>query len=298
MPAFSVWLTAARPRTLPLAASATLCGGLLAAQQQHFRPEILVLSTATAVLLQLFSNLANDYGDFRHGADHPGRIGPLRVTAAGRITPSAMKRALVQTALCTVFSGSLLIMAAHPPFAVWWFALGAVSLSAAAAYTLGKRPYGYYGGGDAAVWIFFGGVGVCGSAMLHTGTFQAAFAAPACALGFACTMVLNLNNMRDAESDRTAGKYTIANRLGITRAKHYHTLLALGAGTCWWQWLATSFPRGAVPLMAVWLLWTAVHCVQVYRIGCLKAFNRLLPQWSMGLLLWVILLWAVFIQAA
>lgn len=293
MPAFSIWLQAARLRTLPLATASALCGSLLAAQQHTFHISVLLLSALTAVLLQLFSNLANDYGDSLHGADHSGRIGPQRVMAAGLVAPSAMKRVLIYTATAACLSGISLLWIAHPTNFWFWIILGILSLSAAFGYTLGKHPYGYYGGGDLAVLIFFGWIGVCGSAVLHADTFQAAFLIPATAHGIACTMVLNLNNMRDIESDRTAEKLTVAVQLGSRRAVHYHYFLAAATVVLWSIWLHSVYPRYAVLLSCAWWLWTTIHCIQVRRVRCLKNFNRLLPQWSIGILLWVILLWIV-----
>ena len=285
------WLAASRLRTLPLAAASILCGGYLALVQGNFRPGILLLCLATALALQIFSNLANDYGDAQNGADHNGRQGPARMVASGRLSAAAMRRALLIMALICCLLGILLLSTALSVSAIgwlFWLAVGAACILAAYRYTAGSQPYGYAGWGDAAVCLFFGWVGVLGSAYLQTGEFEAAALLPATALGLWCSMVLNLNNMRDIRSDLAAGKLTVAARLGLSLATHYHHFLALLAAALWTIWLIILPDNPVWPHFVLWLL-TGFHLFQVRQVNG-YAFDPLLPRWSLSVLLWSILL--------
>ena len=226
------WISAARPRTLPLALASIGMGAFLAASVQRFRWEVFLLSALTTVFLQILSNLANDYGDSVHGADHAGREGPARAVQSGAITPQTMRRAIAVFSALSLASGITLLGWALPrngtTFAVF-LGLGVLSILAAVTYTSGKRPYGYAGLGDLSVLLFFGLVGVMGSYYLHTLSLHWALLLPALSCGFFSTAVLNLNNIRDLKTDELAGKRSIPVRLGRRRAVTYHwTLLGLG----------------------------------------------------------------------
>jgi 1,4-dihydroxy-2-naphthoate octaprenyltransferase len=205
-------------------------GTALAVRHHAFSPPVFALTLATAVLLQVLSNLANDLGDFLKGADR-ARVGQIRTVQAGLISRSAMTISLLATTALVLISGSLLIWnalgqrlsAASLAYAL----LGLLATGAALAYTLGKKPFGYQGFGDAAVFIFFGFVGVCGSLYLQTHTLTRDSLLPAIAMGALATGVLNINNMRDLETDKNAGKKTLAVRLGMRKAKIYHHGLAV-----------------------------------------------------------------------
>lgn len=228
---FSVWLLAARLRTLPLACSSILLGAGLAANRDAFDGTIMVLSLLTAILLQILSNLANDYGDAVSGADNGDRIGPQRAVVSGLITQKQMRVAMALTALAAVASGLLLLGCA---FGGQWLqilafvVLGGAAIVAAVTYTVGKTPYGYRGFGDISVFLFFGLLGVLGSYYLFTKTLEWDLLLPATACGLLATAVLNINNVRDIESDAASGKITLAVRLGRNRAIAYHWVL-LGA---------------------------------------------------------------------
>ncbi len=227
------WISAARPRTLPLALASIGMGAFLAASVQQFRWEVFLLSALTTVFLQILSNLANDYGDSVHGADHAGREGPARAVQSGAITPRAMRWAITGFSVLSLVSGITLLWWALPrdgtTFAVF-LGLGVLSILAAITYTSGKRPYGYAGFGDVSVLLFFGLVGVMGSYYLHTLSLRGVHLLPALSCGFFSTAVLNLNNIRDLKTDELAGKRSIPVRLGRPRAVAYHWAL-LGAGT-------------------------------------------------------------------
>lgn len=222
------WISAFRLRTLPLALSCIGMGGFLAAAVGKFDGWIFFLCCLTTILLQILSNLANDYGDAMNGADHAERKGPSRAVQSGAITASAMKRSLFLFTVLSLLSGVTLLI-----FAFGWdwsallffFALGLLSIAAAVAYTVGRRPYGYAGLGDLSVLIFFGLVGVMGSLYLFTREFSLPELLPAFSCGFFSIAVLNINNIRDIESDRSAGKFSIPVRIGRKNAIRYHWIL-------------------------------------------------------------------------
>ncbi len=228
-----VWLTAARPRTLPLALASIVLGSLLAAADGAFSWPVALLATLTTVLLQVLSNLANDYGDFVHGADSLTREGPRRAVQSGHIPARTMRRAVGLFALLSLLAG-LALLGASPVSGRWltfglFVGLGLLAIAAAITYTAGKRPYGYAGLGDVSVLVFFGWVGVLGVYFLHTSTWRPALLLPATACGLLATAVLNVNNIRDLTSDRAAGKRSLPVRLGPRRARIYHLALLTGA---------------------------------------------------------------------
>ncbi|MDV3308020.1 MAG: 1,4-dihydroxy-2-naphthoate polyprenyltransferase [Cyclobacteriaceae bacterium] len=245
------WLRAFRLRTLPLALACIGMGAFLAAGAQAFRMDIFLLCIVTTVSLQILSNLANDYGDSVHGADNVHRKGPARAVQSGAISPAQMRKALfLFVGLCLASGIALLIVAFGRDWnaLLFFFLLGIASIFAAVAYTVGNRPYGYIGLGDVSVLIFFGLVGVLGSAYLFTKQVFWVDVLPALSCGFFSMAVLNINNIRDIESDRQAGKYSIPVRIGRKNAIHYHWFL-LAAGNLSalvytvvnyrspWQWL-------------------------------------------------------------
>jgi 1,4-dihydroxy-2-naphthoate octaprenyltransferase len=227
------WFSAARPRTLPLALASIFMGSFLAASVGQFDWLIFSLCWFTTIALQVLSNFANDYGDTQNGADLAGRVGPQRSVQSGAITPKQMLNGIyVLMVLCLVSGVSLLYFSfKDASMRVFWvfFGLGLLSMLAAYTYTAGKKPYGYAGLGDISVLIFFGLVGVLGSNYLFTKTFDWVNVFPALSCGIFATGVLNINNIRDIESDTRAGKKTIPARLGKQKAIVYHWVL-LGLG--------------------------------------------------------------------
>ena len=228
------WLESLRPKTLPLAFAAIIVGTTLAWQQGHFDPWVALLALITAGLLQILSNLANDYGDAVKGSDKPDRIGPLRGMQKGVITPQQMKRALIVTVALICLFGLALLCAAWQSVGdfIGFLVLGGLSIVAAITYTVGTRPYGYIGLGDISVLVFFGWLSVLGSWYLQAHNVEAAIFLPATACGLLATTVLNINNLRDIDSDRQNGKNTLAVRLGPVNARRYHACLLLGALLC------------------------------------------------------------------
>ncbi len=224
-----IWLEAFRLRTLPLALSSIFLGAMLAAAEGKFRLLTTVLAVLTTLFLQILSNLANDYGDHRHGLDSEGRRGPVRTLQSGALSPKEMRRAIVTFALLSLFSGVGLILSSTAGrlnvAALFFLLLGLGAIAAAIKYTVGKHPYGYQGLGDLFVLLFFGLAGVGGTYYLNAHTLPLRILLPATATGLLATGVLNLNNMRDAEDDSRKGKHTLAVILGKRGSRTYHAFL-------------------------------------------------------------------------
>ncbi|MFP1740395.1 1,4-dihydroxy-2-naphthoate polyprenyltransferase [Lonsdalea quercina] len=228
------WLDSLRPKTLPLAFASIVTGSAIAGWQSSFKPGVALLALLTAGLLQILSNLANDYGDAVKGSDTETRIGPLRGIQTGAISLTELRNALIITVLLTIVSGlSLVALACEKPVDIVVFlGLGLMAILAAITYTVGNRPYGYIGLGDISVLIFFGWLSVAGSYVLQTGHFDSIVMLPATACGLLATAVLNINNLRDIDNDRLSGKNTLAVRLGAQKARRYHMLLLMAAPLC------------------------------------------------------------------
>ncbi|HAS6349616.1 TPA: 1,4-dihydroxy-2-naphthoate polyprenyltransferase [Vibrio vulnificus] len=226
-----IWLDAARPKTLPLALVSILTGSVLAYSFGQFSPMVALLSFVTATLLQILSNLANDYGDAIKGTDNEQRLGPTRAMQSGAVSAKEMKRAIIFNIALTMIAGlSLVLYALNSPQSILAFiGLGVLAIFAAIAYTMGSKPYGYVGLGDLSVFIFFGLLGVSGTYFLHTGQLDGALFLPSLGCGMLAVAVLNINNMRDIENDAACGKRTVAVRLGQKKAKQYHFVLLAGA---------------------------------------------------------------------
>jgi 1,4-dihydroxy-2-naphthoate polyprenyltransferase len=224
------WLSAIRLRTLPLALSSIGMGGFLAAAAGKFNWTIFLLCCLTTIFLQILSNLANDYGDSVNGADHAGRKGPQRAVQSGAISMQQMKGAVILLSILSLASGVSLLWISlewNLNEFLFFLGLGVLCILAAIAYTVGKKPYGYAGLGDISVLIFFGLVGVLGSTYLMTKTFLWIDVLPALSCGLFSVAVLNINNVRDIESDKAAGKYSVPVRIGKQKAAVYHAYLLL-----------------------------------------------------------------------
>jgi 1,4-dihydroxy-2-naphthoate octaprenyltransferase len=201
---------AARPRTLPVAVGPVLVGTAVAAGQGEARGLPALAALAGALLLQVASNLANDLFDFEKGADADDRIGPPRASQLGWLSPRQMRAGIGAVLACAAAVGLYLVAVAGWPV----LAVGLVSMGAALAYTGGPWPYGYKGWGDPAVFLFFGVVAVMGTHFVQAGWISAAAALASLPVGAMATAILVVNNVRDIESDRRAGKRTLAVRLG------------------------------------------------------------------------------------
>lgn len=226
-----IWFDAARPKTLPLALVSIFTGSALAFSSGHFSLPIALLALLTATLLQILSNLANDYGDAVKGTDNEKRLGPIRAIQSGEVSLADMKRAIVINIALTIIAGLALVFYALDSLEsiLAFIGLGVLAMMAAIAYTVGNKPYGYVGLGDLSVFLFFGLLGVSGTYFLHTGHIEWSLFLPSLGCGLMAVAVLNVNNMRDIENDAECGKRTVPVRLGQQRAKTYHFLLLTGA---------------------------------------------------------------------
>ena len=206
---------AARPRTLPAAIAPVLVGTALAGSEGEFRPLAFAAALVASVFIQIGTNLSNDYSDARRGADTEERLGPVRVTAGGLVPP---RKVLVATwlafAIAVAAGGYLIVL-------VGWelLAIGAASILAGILYTGGPRPYGYEGLGELFVFLFFGVVAVTGSYYVQTEELSALALALSVPVGLLAAAILVVNNIRDVDTDRRAGKRTLAVRIGRERAR-------------------------------------------------------------------------------
>jgi len=226
----SPWIGALRPRTLPLALATIVLGTLLAADRGFFDATLLVLTALTATAYQILSNLSNDLGDGLRGADDRRAEGAeQRAVASGLITASSMRRAVgigtLVALLLTAATSWLGTRGLSPAFFILFMLLGLAAILSARGYTLGRFAYGYRGLGDLFVLFFFGPVGVAGSFFLQTQSWDWLMLLPGLSVGLFAAGVLNLNNMRDIETDRAAGKKTLAGQMGLAMAKFYQLLL-------------------------------------------------------------------------
>jgi 1,4-dihydroxy-2-naphthoate octaprenyltransferase len=208
----SVWIEAARPRTLPAAVAPVLVG---TAAAENVIPWRAGAAFVVALSLQVGVNYANDYFDGIRGVDAPGRVGPRRAVAAGIVAPERMRAAMVLAFAATGVVGLLLVLAVGPELLV----VGIASIAAALAYSGGPRPYASAGLGEVFVFVFFGLVATAGSAYVHDEVLSALAVCAAVPVGVFATAILVVNNLRDADSDRDAGKRTLAVRLGRPRTQ-------------------------------------------------------------------------------
>ncbi|MCF6168031.1 1,4-dihydroxy-2-naphthoate octaprenyltransferase [Lutibacter sp.] len=225
------YIGAARLRTLPLSISGIIVGSSIAASQGYFNWIIFTLALLTTVGFQIISNFANDYGDGVKGTDNNNRIGPKRAIQSGAITPKQMMKAIKFSIALTLIVAVLLIYFSFGKDDFLnlsiFFILGIASIAAAMKYTMGKKAYGYSGLGDLFVFLFFGLLSVCGSYYLYTKQLDLIIFLPAFSVGFLSIGVLNLNNMRDMESDIISGKNTLVVKIGSKLSKYYHYFLLL-----------------------------------------------------------------------
>lgn len=241
------WILAARPKTLPASLSPVVVGTALAFFDGHFRLLPAMAAAAGALLLQILSNFGNDYSDFFRGADTPDRLGPMRVTASGLITPAQLRVGIGVVIALAVLVGLYLVWVGGWPILL----VGVASILAALAYTGGPLPFGYYGLGDVFVFLFFGVVAVCGTYYVQALTLTPAVVVSSAAVGALVTAVLVVNNYRDVDTDRRAGKRTLAVRLGRPGVRiEYMALLMVAYLVPLALWLLFGF---SFWVLAAWL---------------------------------------------
>ena len=222
-----IWVMAARPRTLPAAIAPVLVGTAAAVYWAGKlpRPAAFAAALVGSIFIQIGTNLANDYSDAKRGADTADRLGPVRVTSAGLVTPQRVLNATWIAFGVAVACGIYLTTVAGVVILV----IGALSIAAGVLYTGGPRPYGYEGLGEVFVFLFFGLVAVNGSYYVQVEALDALPLGLSIAVGFLATAILVVNNVRDIETDRRAGKMTLAVRMGRHNAVVLYRCLVLGA---------------------------------------------------------------------
>ena len=287
-----LWIVASRPRTLPAAVAPVLVGTALAVSEDRFRALAFASALLGSVFIQIGTNLANDYSDARRGADAEDRLGPVRVTAGGLMPPRSVLIGTYVAFGVSVLCGAYLAFVAGPEM----LAVGAVSIAAGVLYTGGPRPYGYAGLGELFVFLFFGLVAVAGSYYVQAERLTGESLALAVPVGLLAAAVLVVNNVRDLDTDRRAGKRTLAVKLGRRNARglfvamvvvSYAVAVAIPAlgGLSWWVLLVL----GSLPL-APPLVRTVIEQSDGPALnGALGATGRLLGVYSSLLALGVLL---------
>lgn len=259
----------------------------------QFNWAVFGLCLLTTLLLQILSNLANDYGDSEKGTDNDERIGPKRAVQAGMLSFSEIKRGIVVCVILCLASGIALIYEAFKETSlnssIFFLLLGVGAIAAAIKYTVGKSAYGYRGMGDVFVLLFFGFVGVCGSYYLMAQQLRWEVLLPAFTIGTFASGVLNLNNMRDMESDAKAGKITLVVRIGLEKARKYHRLLIILGFVAATGYVIADF-RGTMQLL---FILTAPlfrkHLVAVRSVENPRDFDPLLKQLAISTFIFSVL---------
>ena len=256
-----IWLMAVRLRTLPAAIAPVLVGTALAhALDDVFRPGAFIAAMLGSILIQIGTNLSNDYSDARRGADAEDRVGPVRVTAGGLVPPKQVLMATYITFALAALCGVYLVAVAGVELLI----VGVLSIAAGVLYTGGPRPYGYEGLGEIFVFLFFGVAAVAGSTFAQTESWPVEAFVLAVPVGLLAAAILVVNNVRDIDSDRRAGKRTLAVRLGRDRGRTLYGAMMYGA------YLVAPLPWLLGPLspwlMLSWLtLAPAVMLVRIVR---------------------------------
>lgn len=235
-----------RLRTLLLSLAGVMCGAFVALEEGSFSWPVLVFLILTTASLQILSNMSNELGDFLSGTDGDGRLGPNYSLSEGQVNLRDYRRVIVLFGLLSVLFGSLLTYFVFGTLFSWpalsMLLLGAAAIWAAVRYTLGNKPYGYRGFGDIAVFVFFGLVAVMGGYFVMTRSFsQWTILLPGMAYGFFSVGVLNVNNIRDRETD-VATRVTVPIKIGVSNAKIYHVVLIVSGWLCMLLFSFLAFP--------------------------------------------------------
>jgi 1,4-dihydroxy-2-naphthoate polyprenyltransferase len=245
----AVWLAALRPQTLPAAIVPVIVGSALAWRAGHFEPVVAMATLAAATLIQIGTNLANDYYDFVSGADTGERLGPTRVSQAGLAEPRTVRNAAFGALGIAGVIGLYLVAIGGVPILI----VGIVSIAAAIGYSAGPYPLAYHGLGDLFVFVFFGLVAVNGTMFLQTGNVTPLSIAASVPIGCIVTAILVVNNLRDIATDARANKHTLAVMMGakFTRAEYATLIVVAIASVPMLAWLggrAMWIPFVAAPI--------------------------------------------------
>lgn len=292
------WFNAARLRTLPLSVSGIVMGTSLAHSYGYRDTTILVLALLTTIGFQVTSNFANDYGDGVKGTDNANRIGPSRALQSGRLSRKELKRGILFSVVFSFLLASVLVFYAFKDssfyFMILFIFLGIASIWASINYTIGERAYGYRGLGDLFVFAFFGLLSVLGSMFLFTKFLTPLALLPAISIGLLSTGVLNLNNLRDYESDKQAGKNTLVVSLGVEKGKWYHYFLIGLAFVCMllFALIQSRDWQGSVYLLA--FLPVILHLRRVIEIREPGKFDPELKKLALSTFLLAVLCYLAF----
>ena len=286
-----LWIQAARLRTLPLSISGIIVGSTLAFSIAGFNALLFALLLLTTILLQVLSNFANDVGDFQHGTDTAERVGPQRGLQTGGLTLKDMKCGVTAAAVIAFLTGVSMLYTAFGITANFWgfLAFGIITIIAALRYTMGSNPYGYRGLGDVMVLVFFGCATTIGSYYIITQQITWQILILGCGIGFLSMGVLNINNMRDAESDAKTGKRTIIVKLGVRFGQFYHlSLCVLGVAA-----FAIFILSEKKPILLLWILLPSnlliMHGIRIFTCKDIKTIDPELKKLSLSTLLMSIL---------
>jgi 1,4-dihydroxy-2-naphthoate octaprenyltransferase len=248
-----------------------IVGSAVAWAESGFDLATSIAALLVAVLLQIAANLANDVADFRRGADTPNRLGPTRVTQSGMLTAGKVTAATAAVLTAATVPGLYLVWRGGLPLAL----LGALAIVAAVAYTAGPKPFGYLGLGELFVFLFFGPVAVAGTAYAMTTTVTPLAVAASVPMGCLIAAILVVNNLRDIDTDRAAGKRTIAVRIGAEATRReYAVLLAVAYATPVALWIGNV--TGPWPMLAWATAPIAIVLIRQVRRVAGRALNPVL----------------------
>lgn len=257
------WALAVRPATLTAAVSPVLVGTACAYAERRFQPGPALAALASAMLLQIGSNLANDVFDHEKGADTEERLGPLRTAQAGLLTAAELRAGMATVFAAAIAIGVYLTSVAGPAIVV----IGLASIASAIAYTGGPYPLGYHGLGDLFVMLFFGFVAVCGTTFVQTAHVSPLALASSIPLGAMATAILVVNNVRDCETDVKAGKRTIPVRFGRSAGIiEYATLMGIAQ--------LVPIALAVSGMASLWVLGTLLSAPQSIRLARAVARQR------------------------
>jgi 1,4-dihydroxy-2-naphthoate octaprenyltransferase len=294
-----VWINAARPRTLPLSVSGILVGTAIASIYGEINHTIFFLAILTTIGFQVTSNFANDYGDGVKGTDNDRRIGPKRALQSGLLTRKALKNGILLSSFISMILVVGLLYVAFGSdnlfLSLLFLLLGGISIWAAIKYTVGETAYGYRGLGDIFVFVFFGLVGVLGSMFLYIKSIPLISLLPAIGIGLLSVGVLNLNNLRDFESDKLSGKNTVVVKIGFERGKKYHALLLILSFLCVSGFIFSDFVNYIQLVCLVAFIPIFIHLGFVRKTKSAQALDPELKKLALSTFLLAILFYFSYI---
>ena len=293
MPKINAWLSAARLRTLPLSVSGIIVGTALASFYGFYDTTIFVLALFTTIGFQITSNFANDYGDGIKGTDNDERIGPKRTYQSGLLSRKELKTGILVSVIINFLLVIAVVYFSFGTRNLWYITaftvLGIASIWAAIKYTVGTSAYGYRGLGDVFVFVFFGLLGVLGSMFLYTKFLTVSSVLPGITIGLLSTGVLNLNNLRDYESDKRAKKNTLVVQMGFANGKKYHYALLITGFLCMVLFTLYHFNNWYNCIYFLAFVPVFLHLQRVYKIKDPAALDPELKKLALGTFLLALL---------